>query len=228
MSSGASQPSIHASARPGRQDRRARNDDPDVVLSKSMSYVLRHGAEKDGVPIRKDGFVRIEDLLRHKRLRGTTFEKIQQIVEANDKQRFTLKLEESAGGSEWLIKANQGHSLQSIQVDLVELTPDQLPVCIHGTYRNAWGSIVSSGGLSKMGRNHIHFAVGKYGEPGVISGMRASCDVFIYIDVPKAVAAGVRFLQAPNGVVLSDGINGRIPTDFFLTVQDRSGTTLEF
>ena len=38
-------------------------DDPKTRLSKSLSYVLRHGAEKEGIPIRPDGFVLVDDLV---------------------------------------------------------------------------------------------------------------------------------------------------------------------
>lgn len=38
-------------------------DDPRTRLSKSLSYVLRHGAEKEGIPIRPDGFVLVNDLV---------------------------------------------------------------------------------------------------------------------------------------------------------------------
>jgi 2'-phosphotransferase len=37
--------------------------------------------------------------------------------------------------------------------------PSEAPVCIHGTYWKAW-QLIKAGGLSKMKRNHIHFAMG--------------------------------------------------------------------
>jgi RNA:NAD 2'-phosphotransferase (TPT1/KptA family) len=38
-------------------------DDPKTRLSKTLSYVLRHGAEKEGIPIRPDGFALVDDLV---------------------------------------------------------------------------------------------------------------------------------------------------------------------
>ena len=38
-----------------------------------------------------------------------------------------------------------------------------------------------------MNRTHIHFAPGLPKESGVISGMRASAQVYIYIDMEKAL-----------------------------------------
>lgn len=47
---------------------------------------------------------------------------------------------------------------------------EEIPVVIHGTYFKPW-AIIKNEGLSKMNRNHIHFASGFFGEEGVISGM---------------------------------------------------------
>lgn len=42
-------------------------------------------------------------------------------------------------------------------------------------------------GLSRMARTHIHFAPGEPGADSVISGMRRSCQVVIYINIDKAI-----------------------------------------
>lgn len=73
----------------------------------------------------------------------------------------------------------------------LELTPileaSSYPEVIHGTYLKFWNSIRLFG-LSRMKRRHIHLAAGKPGETGIISGMRSSADVLIYIDMRKAIA----------------------------------------
>jgi 2'-phosphotransferase len=42
-------------------------DSPDVQLSKTLSYLLRHGAEKEKLVMRADGYVRVSDLVRRTR-----------------------------------------------------------------------------------------------------------------------------------------------------------------
>lgn len=44
-------------------------DSPDSRLSKSLSWLLRHGAEKAGLNIRQDGYARVSDVvsLQHQR-----------------------------------------------------------------------------------------------------------------------------------------------------------------
>ena len=48
---------------PSAKLRGSSRDDPKTRLSKTLSYVLRHGAEKEGLPIRPDGFVLVNDLV---------------------------------------------------------------------------------------------------------------------------------------------------------------------
>lgn len=75
-----------------------------------------------------------------------------------------------------------------------------------------------------MNRLHIHMAGGRLGEDGVISGMRASSQVYIYIDIPKALEAGIPFFKSSNNVILSPGnAEGFIPASLFLKIADAAG-----
>jgi 2'-phosphotransferase len=38
-------------------------DSPDVAASKTLSYILRHGAEKEGLHMRSDGFIKLTDVV---------------------------------------------------------------------------------------------------------------------------------------------------------------------
>lgn len=40
------------------------NDSPEVRLSKSLSSILRHNAAKEGLEMRSDGYVRVDELVR--------------------------------------------------------------------------------------------------------------------------------------------------------------------
>ena len=39
-------------------------DSPEVRLSKTLSWILRHGAKSEGLYMRTDGYVRVSDLVR--------------------------------------------------------------------------------------------------------------------------------------------------------------------
>jgi len=56
-----------------------------------------------------------------------------------------------------------------------------------------------------MGRNHIHFAPNLPQNSTVISGMRRDAHLLFYIDLSKALAAGIPFWRSENEVVLSEG-----------------------
>lgn len=38
-------------------------DSPEVRISKTLSYILRHGAEKEGLKLRTDGYTLVDDLV---------------------------------------------------------------------------------------------------------------------------------------------------------------------
>lgn len=153
----------------GRRAHRPREQDRDVQLSKALSYALRHGALKLGLPMGADGFVPLGALLQLPQFRSFSAEDVQRVVDTNEKQRFTLQPGDPSTGP--LIRANQGHSLQVPALELIPLeTPQALPLMlVHGTFWRHWPSILLKG-LFRQGRTHIHLAPGLPGDPGVISG----------------------------------------------------------
>lgn len=104
-------------------------------------------------------------------------------------------------------------------------------------------------GLSKMRRTHIHFAPGFPKETGVISGMRSSCQLYIFINLEKALEGklklnrkpfvflfvhrnsfsdGFHFFLSSNNVILCPGNdNGILPPEYFRLVQDCQGKEYE-
>uniref|UniRef100_G3R8Z5 2'-phosphotransferase n=1 Tax=Gorilla gorilla gorilla TaxID=9595 RepID=G3R8Z5_GORGO len=171
----------------GRRAPRPREQDRDVQLSKALSYALRHGALKLGLPMGADGFVPLGALLQLPQFRGFSAEDVQRVVDTNRKQRFALQPGDPSTGL--LIRANQGHSLQVPKLELMPLeTPQALPpMLVHGTFWKHWPSILLKG-LSCQGRTHIHLAPGLPGDPGIISGMRSHCEIAVFIDGPLALA----------------------------------------
>lgn len=59
------------------------------------------------------------------------------------------------------------------------------------------------------------------------SGMRKSCDIYVYIDAAKAMAAGIKFFRSANGVILTPGDeNGLVAPSLFDKVLTSDGKTL--
>jgi len=201
-------------------------DSIDVKVSKNLSRILRHKAEAEGFTLMKGGFLYIDDLLRHESFAGVTLEQIQEIVQNNDKQRFTIEADEESNRLK--IRANQGHSLKVDDLDLRPITnPADFPVVVHGTNEKAY-TLIQTQGLKRMSRNHVHFAPGEPGDDGVISGMRSSCTVLVYLNLSTAMEDGLEFYQSANNVILCSGNqDGVILPKYFEKVKNRrSGKTI--
>lgn len=186
----------------------------DVRISKALSWLLRHNAEKEGLAIDSRGYVAIDDVLNHHRLKSLkcTRADLDRVVANNAKQRFNVDGDR--------ICATQGHSIKLVANDnMEELTAATIPSEIyHGTYRNKLPLIYQLGGLSRMGRNHVHFTLTQLRN---ILGARHSANVLIYLDVDQCLAQGLVFYRAKNDAILCSGNDaGIVPLDCFARVVD--------
>ncbi|XP_041037953.1 tRNA 2'-phosphotransferase 1 [Carcharodon carcharias] len=214
MERGESHPESVRGAR-GRQPRQA----PDVRLSKTLSYILRHGAAKLGFVMGKDGFLNVDEILRHPQCKRYTEQDVQRVVETNSKQRFTLRTHPETGILQ--IRANQGHTVQVEDLELISISVDAGNVpeeAVHGTYLQHWPSIKTRG-LRRMSRTHIHLAPGLPAEEGVVSGMRSDCDLAVFIEIRRALNDGIPFYFSTNWVILTPGNDeGVLPPEYFQKV----------
>ncbi|KAK3955263.1 phosphotransferase 1 [Pseudoneurospora amorphoporcata] len=231
----------------------------DVDLSRALSKLLRHQASSAGITLDAEGYAPLDKVLAWGPIKSLkpTFEEILKAVRESDKQRFAIKLapgkenETSEEVSDWLIRANQGHSIKLESEGLLRrlVLPGQegmeegkegeegagtVPVphtVIHGTYFAFWDKIVESGGLKAMGRNHVHFSTGlpEDTETGVISGMRKDAEVLVFVDVECSIkeenekeGGGMKWWMSDNGVVLTEGDkDGLVPLKYFKEVRGR-------
>jgi 2'-phosphotransferase len=172
-------------------------------LSKALSWVLRHGIIKSNLQdvMTGDGYVPVDRFLSLKQFKGFGINQIIYTVENNDKNRFSIV---TKNGVE-MIRANQGHCLEIgllLNDDtMMELITDPFHICVHGTTRKAIAEIEKSG-LKPMGRKHVHLAIGLPGDNNVISGMRKTSKVLVYIDMKKAMDNGKKFYLSENNVIL--------------------------
>lgn len=213
-------------------------------LSHALSWALRHQAIAIGLTITPDGYVPVDEILKstHPKLQGVSLEEIKKVVETNDKQRFGMAqrprssyyAEDSNDPSTTIlcIRANQGHSIKIIDPNLLmaKISSEELralPCLVHGTYAEPWKKIETQG-LKQMKRTHIHFASGLPEADGVISGMRKTCTVYIFVNPVKCADDGIEFYKSDNGVILTSGVNseGTLPCTYFSHVTDVERTIL--
>lgn len=94
------------------------NDSPTAQLSKALSYILRHGTLKEGLKVRQDGYVPLDDVLARPKVakiklengNSPSLDDVRKIVDSNDKKRFEMTQKDEI----WLIRAVQGHSIANV------------------------------------------------------------------------------------------------------------------
>lgn len=164
-----------------------------IQISKFLSYVLRHDPGALNLTVDPGGWVDLNTLLRRAREDGRTLNrtKIRQVIEASEKERFTL----TDDGTK--IRANYGHS---IDVDLA-LSPTRPPDHLyHGTARHALSSIRNEG-LRPQSRQYVHLSTTR--EEAVSVGQRHGLPVVLPIDAPALHEAGYTLYHSADSVWLT-------------------------
>ena len=120
-------------------------------LSMYLSYLLRHHPEEIHLHMDKHGYVKTDELIENiNQLSDYSIdlELLKDIEKKDKKQRYKFKDDYT------YIKANQGHSLDFVEVELhSQIPPDYL---YHGTHLDAYELIKECGYISKMERHAVH------------------------------------------------------------------------
>ncbi len=103
------------------------------TISRNLSSTLRHTAKNEGLRIRKDGYIEVEDLVWSRKYKNLNIglQELQWIVDGNEKKRFQLANEDGT----WLIRATQGHTMKTIDSEALTTLikdPRQIPLVLHG------------------------------------------------------------------------------------------------
>ena len=184
-------------------------------VSMSLSKILRHQAVNRNLNMDQGGWIKLDEIMKLNEFKNTSIDDIMYIVENNNKKRFSVELRDN----NMYIRANQGHSINNIKDELLlkEIKDiDYINNVVHSTFKKYY-KLIKNDGLCRMSRNHIHFAKTK----NVSSGIRKNAEVYIYIDVEKAMKDGIKFYESDNGVILSPGIGekGIIDSKYFSKVE---------
>ncbi len=174
----------------------------EIALSKTMSWLLRHGIVEKGLAMASAGFIPIADMLALPEFASYTFDQIKLVVDTNDKKRFLLveKTDPMTNQSVWLIRANQGHSAD-VGAQIVDgecLTLTQFPpntYGYHATTEDAW-LVIQKEGLKPMSRKHVHLAM----QPDAKAGLRGNRPVILQVDLTPEI---IWYVSA-NNVILTE------------------------
>lgn len=165
--------------------------------SKFLSYVLRHKPESINIKLDENGWADVSALLNACQASGQeiSMERLAEIVETNDKQRFSF----SKDGTR--IRANQGHSLETVDLQLKKVQPPN--ILYHGTVEKFLAPIQQSG-LQKMNRQYVHLSATI--ETATSVGSRRGKPIILRVDAGKMYSEGFKFYCSENGVWLTESV----------------------
>jgi len=191
-------------------------------LTKQMAAYLRHKGLRS---MQSDGYALVDDLANSCHADPA---QIIEVTKMPGKQRFQTMHD---GQFLW-IRATHGHTLKTVDVKsglYVEIKMP-LPVLVHAVSGDSVAMVLAKG-LSRGGRPHLLF-VDSDQEEKLKLGFQESCNILVYVNMAKAMFAGIPFDWAPDGMVVSSGLPekkarrknekaGTIPPDFILRVSNR-------
>lgn len=171
-------------------------------FSKYLAYILRHKPESIGLTMLDFGWVSTDDLISaiNKSYDNNYFinkNVLDKIVAEDKKNRYSYK------DNDKFIRANQGHSIQGLRMDFVEITPPEY--LYHGTSASNLEKILHDGWIKSISRQYVHLS--KDIETATQVGKRHGKPVIIKIDCNKAISNGVKFYLSENDVYLSDNLS---------------------
>lgn len=179
-----------------------------VKISKTLSYWLRHRPDAAGLSLDEQGWSAVEPLLTAlgKEHPGADWDKLIEVVDTNDKQRFELCLDTDR------IRARQGHSI-AVTGDWPITPPPEF--LFHGTVDRFVDLIVKEG-LKPMRRHHVHLSPDI--ETARKVGARRGKPVILKVAAGRLANSGCDFRLTGNGVWLVDAV----PPEFIAVEKEAS------
>ena len=144
-----------------------------------------------------EGWLPIDELIENANREGKrlSLELLHEVVASCEKKRFSL----SEDGLR--IRANQGHSVPDVELNLEPVPPPR--VLYHGTVA-AFVDSIREQGLLKRSRNHVHLSADI--ETAKKVGARRGKPVILTIHSNAMHQSGLSFYLSANGVWLTDAV----------------------
>lgn len=168
-----------------------------IKQSKFLSLILRHQPETIGLELDEEGWASVPALLEKlaEHNRSMTMQELEHVVTVNDKQRFSFNADKTC------IRANQGHSLKTLDLGLHPVEPPE--TLYHGTAERFLESILRTG-LEKRSRQHVHLSADE--ETARKVGIRHGKPVILQVAAGQMQRDGLIFYLSANGVWLTDHV----------------------
>jgi putative RNA 2'-phosphotransferase len=178
-----------------------------LEVSKFLSFVLRHQPDAISITLDIEGWTDISTLIVAAANNGKQldWDLIQSVVTTSEKKRFAI----SEDGLR--IRAVQGHSTESVDINYVEKAPPEF--LYHGTATRFLESIRKEG-LLPGSRQYVHLS--QDAQTATAVGQRHGKPVMLIIAASTMHHQGFKFYQADNGVWLT----GHVSPEFFEVINN--------
>lgn len=164
-------------------------------VSKYLSLILRHKPEEIGISLDKNGWAKVDELIKGVSKKYTfDIDILEDIVATDEKQRYSFNEDHT------LIRANQGHSIP-VDLEFEQVEPPEY--LYHGTGEKYMLSIDNIGLIPKS-RLYVHLSAdimtaievgGRHGDPVVYK-----------VNAGAMRKAGFIFYKSKNGVWLTERV----------------------
>ena len=169
-------------------------------FSKFLSFILRHHPEEIGLRLEDNGWINTSELIKainnHEASKWVIDLSILEQIVTND-----IKGRYSFNNSKTKIRANQGHSIKSLNIEFKEVKnpPEFL---YHGTSVQNKDLIYSSGCIKPMNRQMVHLS--KDEDTAIKVGKRHGKCAVLVINTLKLLNSNHKIFISDNGVYLTD------------------------
>ena len=183
----------------------------DITLSRFISFVLRHKPSAIDLEIDSQGYVEVSKLIRGMSKVGHIIDlpTLERIVDEDDKNRYSF----SRDGSK--IRANQGHSIRGLNLDLILV--DNIDKLYHGTANHNVCDILAQG-IKPMQREYVHLTDDI--EVAVAVGKRYGDAIVLEVDTKAMIRDGLNIYKSTNGVFLTKYVSPYYLTEYIFKKDD--------
>lgn len=179
------------------------NTERQSLLSRTLSFALRHRPQDVGLTLDKEGWCTVDAALAAMAVAGHVLTRadLEYLVASSDKQRFAI----SADGLR--IRANQGHTTKDVALTFQKKQPPAK--LYHGTIEDFVPAIFKRG-LLPMRRHHVHLSPNATTAEQV--GARRGQAIILEINAGGMALNGHAFYLSENGVWLTEHVPAKYLT----------------
>ena len=166
-------------------------------ISKKLSYMLRHSTEPQYIDL-NGGWADVNIIIKALREKFSQVNRsvLDEIVANDEKGRYSYNADKTK------IRANQGHSIPGVIIEMEQPEPPEH--LYHGTATRFLDSIMRNG-LIPMSRQYVHISPDF--ETAVKVGKRHGKPVVLIFDAKRFVADGNELYLSANGVWQAKGVS---------------------